>query len=113
MKIFNDKTTPGYIPEKNETQGRISKSPKSGSEKNVQVVQTSDELELSSQKVPVMSTMRETDIGGSPSFEFDAGDVPMIKQKISFVNGYILNNPLEALSAQANLNSESVARLVG
>lgn len=113
MKIFNDKTTPGYISEKNETQSRVSKTPKSGSDKNVQIPLTGDELELTSQKLPVTNSMREANIGTAPALEFDAGEVPMMQQKLSFVNSYILNNPLEALSAQANLNASSVAALLG
>lgn len=112
MKIYGDKTTPGYIPEKNEPQGRISKTPKSDTDKNTQVAVSGDDLALTGKKVPVMNTTRETNIGSSSPVEFDVGEVPMMKQKLMFINESILNYPAEALSAQANLNSETVARLL-
>lgn len=113
MKIYGDKATPGYVPEKNEAQGKISKTPKSDADKGVQHAMAGDDLELTSKKVPVMNATRETNIGSSSSLEFDVGEVPMIKQKLMFINESIINNPIAALSAQANLNSETVARLLG
>lgn len=112
MKIYSDKTTPGYVPEKNETQSRISKTPKSAADMSDQVSVVGDDLELTSKKGAVMNTAREVKIGKSSSVEFDVGEVPMMKQKLMFINESILKYPAAALSAQANLNSETVASLL-
>ena len=113
MKIYSDKTAPGYIPDKNEIQGRASKNPKSVSDKNAKVVLTGDELELTGKKVTDMSSARATGTGHTSSVEFDVSQVPMMQQKLAFVNNYIMNNPAEALTAQANMNPDTVARLIG
>lgn len=113
MKINGDKTTPGYISEKSEMQGRASKTSKTISDKSAKIVLTEDELALTGKKETATVPMRETDIGYTTSVDFDVREVPMLKQRIEMINNYILKNPLAALSAQANLNSESVASLLG
>jgi hypothetical protein len=110
MKIVNDTTAPGFIPEKNEAQSRVSK--KSGSEKYVPVQLATDELELTSKKAPAPNPMREVEIANAAAVEFDVGEVPMMKMKLAALNNYILNNHAEALSAQANLDTHVVAGLI-
>ncbi len=110
MKIFNESKTPGLISEKNETQGRVSKKPVS--DKSAPVVLKADELELTNKKTPVGS-MREVEIANAAAVEFDINDVPAIKLKLASLNNYLLNNPAAALSAQANLNTDVVAGLIG
>lgn len=113
MKIIGEASTPGYIPEKSEAQSRVPKTSKMNVEQNVQVFRSADELDLSNRKVSVMRSIRESNIGDSSVVSFDVTQVPMMKQNLSVLNSYIMNNPIEALSAQANLNAENVARLIG
>lgn len=110
MKISGDKSAPGYISEKNETQGRVSKNPKSASAKSAQVALTADELELTNKKAPALTPVRDT-VENATSVDFEVTE--MFKQELAAINNYIRSNPAEALSAQANLKSETVARLIG
>lgn len=111
MKILNDSKTPGLVPEKNETQGRVSK--KQGSEKSAPVLPAADELELTSRMAPPVNQMRETEIANAAAVEFDVSEVPMMKMKLASLNNYILSHTAEALSAQANLSAATVAGLIG
>jgi hypothetical protein len=111
MKIFNESKTPGLIPEKNETQGRVSKKP--ASDKSAPIAMAPDELELTAVKAPAMNKMREVELANAAAVEFDVNEVPMMKMKLAKLNNYILNNPSEALSAQANLSAGTVAGLIG
>lgn len=104
MKIYGDKTALGYTPDKNLTQGRLEKTPKTICD------QTRDDLELTGKTAPV--ALRETETGDTVSVDFDVREVPMIKQRLEIISNYFVRNPLEALTIQGNLNSESVAKLL-
>ncbi len=111
MKIINDSISPGLMPEKNETQSRVSKKPVS--DKSAPIAPAADELELTGKKAPAVNQLREVETANADAVEFDINEVPMIKLKLAVLNNYILNNTSEALSAQANINAETVAGLIG
>lgn len=113
MKINNDAISPGLKSDKNESTGRVSKNVKSETDQTVQAFQTSDEVELTNKKMPAVNQMRETEIANTAAVEFDVSEVPMMKQRMQFINNYILNNPADALAAQARLNPGVVAGLIG
>lgn len=111
VKINVDKTTPGNIPDRKEIQSRIAKTTKPASDKGAQIIQTRDDLKLKVKTLPM--AMGVTEVDDASSVEFDVREVPMIKQRLEIINNYFLRNPVEALSIQANLNSESVASMLG
>jgi hypothetical protein len=113
MKIYGDKIASGYSSEKTEVSARISKDTKSDSEKTAQVALSGDELELTSKKAAVLNSVREANLDSATSVEFDVSQVPVMKQRLGIISNYMLSNPAEALSTQANLASETVARLIG
>lgn len=110
MKINVDRSSAGFAAEKYEKQ---SKTPQVSKPEVSAAFDTKDEVELTSKKAAILDDVRESNVGSSSSVSFDASQIPMLKQRLQFFTDYALSNPTEALSAQANLNSETVAKLVG
>ena len=113
MKVSFDRSSAGFGAQKSEMTGKIAQLPKTEAPKEAQAaVGAKDELELSMRKTAVLGSVREANLA-SASTESGADRLNAIKQKLATLNDYILDNPAEAFSAQANLNSGTVARLVG
>jgi hypothetical protein len=110
MKIYGDRASAGIPAEKNEKPAKLPQPSKSGS--STAFIDTKDDLELTGKKVAVSDPVRETELANTDALEFDAGEVPVMKQKLQALSSYILSNPAEALSAQANLNPDMVAGLI-
>ncbi len=111
MKINADRTAAGFAAENNDKQTKLPQNSKSVV--NEFFTGTKDDLELTSGKPAVLNQVGETNVWSASSAQSGAGDMDSMKQLLSRVSNYIHNNPAEALSAQANLNSETVAGLIG
>jgi gamma-glutamylcysteine synthetase len=111
MKIFGVQSASGYSSEKSEKQRRVQAS-KSDAGDSALLFEPGDDLELTGKKAAVLNSVHESNIEAAYSAP-DTGDLSVIRQKLMTVNNRILNNPFEALSAQANLTTETVAGLIG
>lgn len=108
MKIHADLTTAGYPAEKNEKQEKLVRTEKSAANP---MFDARDELELTSKKAAVLRAARETGEAFQVS-EQGSGTLEELRRKLASVNSHMLDNPEEALRAQANLNPETVAELL-
>jgi putative NADPH-quinone reductase len=109
MRIYGDRSVSGYSSDKDEKKSRV-QSLKTGENEHV-LLESADALELTGKKAAVLNTVNETDVEVSLSAQA-FGDLHTIRQKLANLNGSLLRNPFEALGAQANLTSETVAGLI-
>jgi hypothetical protein len=113
MRINVDRASAGFPSEKNEKPGKITPSFRSDAASGAQTDETRDELELTNRRTAILDSVRETNMAAVSSTESAAGNLSAIKQRLASLNNYIQENPIEALSAHANLDPETVARLIG
>ena len=113
MRITIDRASAGFPSEMNELSGKTALSSKTDTAAGVQPDESQDALELTSRRTAMIDSVRETNMAAVSSTASAAGNLSAIKQKLAVLNNYIQENPLEALSAHANLDPETVARLIG
>jgi hypothetical protein len=107
MKIQPDRITAGFTAEKTEKQSKL---PQTAKPVSSPLVDTKDAYEMTSKKAAVLNAARET---AEPYQIPDEEMLKAVRERLAIVNRYMLKNPDEALSAQANLNADTVADLVG
>ena len=116
LRINIDRASAGFPAEKtekNEMPGKIAPSVKGDTAVGTLPDEKKDTLELSGRRLAMLNSVREANMASVSSTESAAENLSAIKQKLASLNNYIQENPQEALSAQANLNPETVARLIG
>jgi hypothetical protein len=109
VKINGDKASAGFPIEKNDKPSRMPS--KSGAGELARLMDTADDLELTGngKAAAVFNALRESNVDASNSL---TDELDTIREKLSALTGRLLSSPQQALSAQANLDSETVSRLV-
>lgn len=111
MKINVDRTMASFAAEGNDK--KLKQAPTATVAASTTVYDTKDELALSSRKAAVLSEVRDSNLDAYSFQGSTASDLNAIKEKLSYIGGFMQSNPQEAMAAQANLDPEIVAGLVG
>ena len=113
MKIHFDRTSAGFTAEKSEKTGKIAQAAKSDVlvSTSAAMPDTQDAVELSNRKIAVLNSVRESNVDAL-SAETGPEQFKAMRSRLASITGYMQDNPQEALAAHANLDPETVTRLI-